>query len=135
MNETTSAYDKVFEMASPVIKHYRNDLVKHDKRAIDENAGIPFLHFTGDTGTSITFFHPAEKYPGKNVTVPYLFGHADRNHILDETKNIIFYMRKLNRQDVILYYNGSTVKKITQDTAEDLVTKYYYRMLREFDAS
>ncbi|MBE9572581.1 MAG: hypothetical protein IMF11_18300, partial [Proteobacteria bacterium] len=65
-------YEQIRGKTSSLIKVYRGDLVVHDKRDLENNPGVPFLHFTGDTGTYLFFMIPAENYPAKGVTVPYL---------------------------------------------------------------
>lgn len=125
-------YEQVREKALPIIKSFHNDLLVHDKRDIEKNPGIPFLHFTGDTGTYAFFMIPAEDYPAKGKLKPYLFGRADRNHILRQFVKVVDCMQTVNRQDLILYYNGKRLIEISQKRAESLAWKYQWRIIDEW---
>ena len=119
-------YNQVVAKADSFIKYYRDDLLKHDKKAIMESDGVSFLHFTGETGTHIVLFHSPNDYPAKGDRIPYLFGTADRDHILDGMVKVVDHMKKATRQDVILFWgqNNLDIKEINQDTAELLVRLY-----------
>ena len=125
-------YQQVKKKALPLINAYHNDLIMHDRRALENNPGVPFLHFTGDTGTYLLFMIPAEAYPAKGVTVPYLFGKADRGHILRQYLKTIECMKKVNRQDLILYFNGKRLIEINQERAESITRKYEGRIFGEW---
>jgi hypothetical protein len=121
-------YEQVREKAMPLIEVYHDDLIKHDKRDLENSPGVPFLHFTGDTGTYLFLMIPAEDYPAKGVTVPYLFGKADRNHILRQYPKTVEHMKRVNRQDLILYFNGKRLIEINQERAESIARKYEKRI-------
>lgn len=126
-------YEQVREKALPIIKAYHDDLIRHDRKAIEESPGISFLHFTGDTGTYIALMVPAEAYPPKGVSVPYLFGRAERFHILRQYVKTVECMKTINRQDMILYCNGKRLIEINQERAENLAWKYQWRILNEWE--
>jgi hypothetical protein len=125
-------YEQVREKSLPIIKMYRDDLLKHDKREITRNPGVPFLHFTGDTGTYAFFLIPGEKYPPKGEFVPYLFGKAGRGHILRQFAKTVECMRRVNRQDLILYYNGKRLIEISQKRAESIAQRYENKIRSEW---
>ena len=77
-------FKQLENLAGPIIKSYRNDLIKHDKKDIEGNPGTPFLHFTGESGTHIVFMQPAEhnSWPAPGERVPYLFSTANRRQVL-----------------------------------------------------
>lgn len=127
-----SIYMQVKEKSLPIIKHYREDLTKHDRNDFRRNPGMPFLHFTGDTGTYLFFLQPSDKYPAPGEVVPYIFGVAGRRHILNDQVNTIMALRKMNRQDLILYFNGKTLKEITQDEAEGVAEEYRCKILQKW---
>jgi len=131
-NGTMTLHDRLMWTAEEFIKDYRDDLLLHDKNAIANNPGVPFLHFTGESGTIIEFLLPFEKFPKKGERIPYLFGKADRRHILNEIKNMVFYARKSTRQDCIMYYDGMTethnLFDISQNQAEEIVIAYYEKI-------
>lgn len=130
-----STYLQVKEKALPYIKHYRDDLLKHDRASITRNSQqdtpSPFLHFTGDTGTTLIFLIPAGKYPGSGQYVPYLFATAERHHILNDTVDTVQCMKTANRRDLVLYFDGMRpVKTITQARAEELASAYRQKTLK-----
>ena len=131
-------HDRVMLLAEGFIKDYRDDLLIHDKTAIEEHPNIPFLHFTGASGTIIEFLLPFPSYPLKGERIPYLFRTADRRHVLNQIKGMVWAARKSTRQDLILYYDGMTETHnlfvITQDKAEEIVEAYYKKMKAIFDA-
>lgn len=125
-------FEELKEKALPLITAYHDDLLKHDKAAIEENSEVPFLHFTGDTGTHIALLIPAEKYPAKGERVKYLFGVASRYHILSQVGEMVRYMPQVNRQDLVLYFDGKKLCEITQEKAEEVVKEYQCRINREW---
>jgi len=125
-------YQQVEKKALPLIKAYHGDLLIHDKGTITENPGIPFLHFTGDAGTCLVLLIPAKDYPEAGKLVPYLFGVADRLHILKEKTKIVECMKSTNRQDLILCFDGEMLGEITQEKAELIARKYQEKILSEW---
>lgn len=125
-------YEKVREKALPLIEAYFDDLILYDRDSIHKNPGIPFLHFTGSTGTCLVLLAPGKDYPKKGEKVPYLFGIANRDHILKGTGVIVYCMRTCNRQELILYFNGKTLIEITQDRAEKIIKKYMDKIFAEW---
>jgi hypothetical protein len=123
---------QVKEKALPIIQHYKEDLTKHDRASFRKHPGIPFLHFTGDTGTYLFFLQASDQYPPYGERVPYLFGTADRRHILKDQVDMIIALRKYNRQDLILYFDGRKLKQITQDEAEGIAKDYQQKILNEW---
>jgi hypothetical protein len=126
-------YQTVKNLSEPFIENYKDDLLVHDKNSIESNTeNIPFIHFTGTLGTYIFFFEPSEKYPAKNEIVKYIFGHADREHILNGVLKSIKWCRNSNRQSLILYFDGTRISKINQDVAESLTEEYIKKIKAEW---
>ena len=125
-----NVYEQIKEKAVPFIKAYHDDLFIYDKNAIEGNPNIPFLHFTGSTGTNIESLVDASEYPRKGERVPYLFGTADREHILDQKVKMVDHMAKVNRNDLTLYYpgEGKRVRTITHDKAKEIIREYRRRI-------
>ena len=123
---TQTIYDQLHDLAAPLITRYMDDLTKHDRNALEANPGMPFLHFTRDSGTHISFHMPANEYPKKGEYVPYLFGHADRDHLLEEASGIVnHYAKPYNDPPLmVLYYNGKTLRKIDLAQAAEIVRDY-----------
>lgn len=82
--KTTDPYPVLLAKCLPLIEHYRNDLLVHDRNALASFPGIPFIHFTRTMGSETIFLPPAghASWPARNAQIPYLFGMADREHIL-----------------------------------------------------
>ena len=118
-------YEQVFEQASPFIERFRDDLLKHDKNDIEAHPDMSFIHFTGDTGTSIFFLKPSEDYPQRGETVKYLFGYSTRERILAGNNNLIQEMERHNRNLLHLYYSGKgDVTKINLKKAKEIYQQY-----------
>ena len=123
----TTVYQELENKALPFIKAYHNDLIKYDRGELDRCPGVPFLHFTGDTGTYLEMMpeHDHKDYPAPDVRVPYLFGMADRWHILrGKVTVVVDCVGRNNRTDLILYYNGITLRAITLERAKDIIREY-----------
>lgn len=127
-----NVHTELVKQASPFITMYRDDLIKHDKTEIESYPGRSFLHFTGDTGTVMITLYQKEDYPEKFEVVPYLFGHADRWHILKQKKDLIKHLPTCNKMDLILYYNGKTLKAIQYQNAVDIIGDYNRSMEWKF---
>ncbi len=125
-------YWELEKMCLPLIESFHNDLEKHDKREISENPGVPFLHFTGSTGTYCFMFHPADWYPAPGEYVPYIFSTAERNHILRQTRICVETMHNLNRMALILYCDGEKLRKIQYEKAKELAVNYERKIQREW---
>ena len=122
-----SIYLELEEKALPCLEAYHNDLIKHDKAILNQMPGVPFLHFTGTTGTTIVMMPTANSpdyYPEKNVRVPYLFGTADRHHILRDAKITVDALERCNRTALILHYNGINLRETSYNKAKEIIESY-----------
>jgi hypothetical protein len=100
---------------------------------MQEHPGCPFLHFTGDTGTHIVPLCGIQCYPAKGESVPYLFGHADRDHIRRQVVPMVTAMRHSNRQTAIQYFDGNRLRSVTMDRADEIALNYSTKMFRQFN--
>jgi hypothetical protein len=124
---TNNTWEKLFSLTNHIITSYRDDLLKHDREGIESNPpSTPFLHFTRETGTNIIFLVSPDAYPAKGFRVPYLFGYADREHILNETVSLVKALEKSGNTKLVLYFTGKTFKKVTFKEAFDIAQKYMY---------
>ena len=118
-------YQELERLCLPILESYLDDLIKHDRAAITDRT--PFLHFTGSTGTHMIRLYPAdhEMWPNNGEQVPYLFGIANREHILKNgVVEAVAYMPKVNRNQLALYYDGTKLHKISQHNAEEVSRIY-----------
>lgn len=122
-------------LAGEIVKDYRNDLLVHDLDGIRANgAECPFLHFSRETGTYMLHLIAASAYPAKGKFVPYLFGHADRDHILSEAVNMVNSMANnhFGTPHVCHYFDGRKVRKITMAKAVEIIREYEAGIRRQW---
>lgn len=133
MNTT---FDQLAEIAAPHLKFYLDDLHKHDREALEKNAGVPFLHFTREAGTHMQFLPPADDacFPPAGVRVRYLFGTADRNHILDEhAATVRHYENSFNPPALaIVHFDGLKLRIVSLKKAGEIVSAYQSAVRREW---
>jgi len=105
---------------------YQDDLTKHDKTAIDGcKEGTPFLHYSSQTGTQILMLISADQYPARDERVPYLFGTADRHHILEQIRSLSkYFVTNPYYATWVHYFDGKQIKKTTVAKAVDIVEAY-----------
>ncbi|MCP4651546.1 MAG: hypothetical protein GY853_15900 [PVC group bacterium] len=128
-----NVYQEVKKQALPLIKNYRDDLLKHDNNLINKECpGMPFLHFTRDWGTHIIFFSPAADYPGPGEKVKYLFSYADRYHLLKSRKEVFDAIYVNFKVELVLYYDGVKVQKINKAQADKLIKEYTDKIYNQF---
>lgn len=128
-----SVYVQVKEKALPLMEGFQTDLTKHDRRDIQQNTGVPFIHYTRKLGTDICFMVPAGDYPPEGQRVPYLFGTADRHHLLDQkVATTTYFTNPYNDSQLVLYFDGETVKEISKEQAVEVVRKYSWRIKGEW---
>ena len=127
-----NCYKELETKSLPFITAYHKDLLCWDKKALFQSPGTSFLHFTRDTGTHIVFFEPADKYPARGVNVKYLFSYADRHHILDQVLKTVDYLVDKSASEMILYYNGTTLKEVDPETARSLAREYHRKIRNQF---
>jgi len=125
-------HQELVKRSLPFIEDYQKDLLVHDKNHLDKFPDRPFLHFTGSTGTHIITLFFLEDYPKKYEQVPYLFGKADRDHILNELTSVVECMNRCNRMDLILYFDGKKLNEISYETAKLKVAEYTRKMKQTF---
>ena len=129
-----SIYEQLEAHCLPLIEAYHADLTKHDREAIENNPDVPFLHWTRRSGTWLIHLWPLEKLPKKGERVKYLFGTADREHIVREAATLARSF--VNDRDGILccyYFDGQKLWWLTVGEAYDRARQYHHRMLDLFD--
>lgn len=122
-----SVYDQLEAACLPLITAFHNDLLVHDLAIIADHPGVPFLHWTRDTGTTIVMLTPAAEYPGRGVRVPYLFGTADRWHIVSQVTEIAAYHLKPSNDPARYtchHWDGSRLRRITVEQAVKVAAEY-----------
>lgn len=120
-----NAYKEIEKIVLPLMTDYQTDLTKHDKAEIARNPNTPFLHYSGDTGTGLIMLVGPEEYPKKGEMVPYLFGQADRHHILKQCLEMAeYYDKERYYAKRVLYFDGKVLKQIEHKKAVDIAKQY-----------
>ncbi len=132
-----TVYDDLVARCLPLISDYHNDLLVHDKAAIECSPGIPFLHWTRSSGTCIVMLPPVNDsyWPKMGEVIKYLFGTATREHLLREIVSLAKYHTKPYEKDryTCHYCNGKTIKAITVEEAVDIAMDYTRKINRVWD--
>lgn len=132
----------------PMMTFYLDDL-KIDENLILANPNIPFIHLTRECGTTLIMMEPwdHEIYPLHGESVPYLFGFADRYHILKAKREIFdTYDEYENTKLSILYLNGNIVVtelnpkyensfyRSVMDTSRKILMNHYNSVFEAWEA-
>jgi len=104
----------------------------HDREWIERNPGVPFFHFTRECGTFLIGLIPAEDYPKVGETVPYLFGYADRYHILNEVLSMLEAIKGMYKNRLALHFDGLTFREIDFNRAYTIAMDYTVKIRRQW---
>lgn len=132
-----SVYEQLAAQVRPVLTHYRDDLEKWDRQAIEKkHPGVPFLHWACSSSTHIVMLVDADSYPPAGKHVPYLFGTADREHILRQSVEYAKYFLRPEGQRadgyLVHHYDGTRLRQITCADALVVAESYRGRIQREW---
>jgi hypothetical protein len=128
---TATIYDQLFEQSQAIVEAYRTDF-DHDKQIIGLNPTTQFIHIAYSTGTYLDLLSPFEAYPAPGVFVPYLFGQADRWHLLKSSGCGVRAVASMPRNCIIHYFDGKNLKQIDIKTAKLIVNDYQTAMTERF---
>lgn len=124
-------YDELEAKCLPLIENYHTDLTKWDRQAIELHPCCPFLHWTRDTGTHIIMLTPEDSYPKRGERVRYLFGTADREHLLRQTLVVAEYCDRETHL-ACHYYDGVKLRSISSQDAVSIVKQYMREIERNW---
>ena len=130
-----SVYEQLEAATLPLIEAYREDLTKHDRSAIEESPDLPFLHWTRSTGTHIVFLQGDDTLPAEGERVKYLFGTADRVHIV---RQVVEMARSFTRPNdppssAVHYFDGRKLHAITAARAVEIAEQYRRSMFESWE--
>ena len=111
---------------------YEADLT-YDRTEMDKYPGVPFIHVQRGTGTSMTMMHTIRSFPiTNNLPVPYLFGHANRTHIVKDQADCLinFYQHETPLQ--ITHYDGKDFHTISYEKMASLLREWKERLTIAF---
>ena len=126
----TTIYEQLEAECLPLIERHHNDLTVIDRQCIEANPGVPFLHWTRSCGTTIVFLPShtdTDAYPPYGVRVKYLFGTADREHILKEKVGMAeYHTRPANSPEgySCRYYDGTRMRCLSVQKAVEVAKAY-----------
>jgi hypothetical protein len=136
-DEIMDIYQQLEKAVLPGMTDSQTDLTKHDRKTIDANPGVPFIHYAGDTGTGIIMMIPASSYPREFERVPfhnrYTFATADRSYILNQAMCTAQYF-DIERYyaKTVRYFDGSKLRQITHMDAINIVKTYSDKIRRQW---
>ena len=122
--KTASVYQQVKTLAGPIVKHYRDDLTKHDRRTFQDDPTRPFLHFSRECGTHLITLDDAESYPLPGNEVPFVFGTAQRGKILEDVISATRRIVASETTELILHWDGRKLRQLTAQQAIDVAETY-----------
>lgn len=126
----SAVFEQLKSACLPLMQAFENDLLTHDRNWIDRYPGIPFVHWTRPTGTWLSEMWPSNHpvFPPKGQKVPYLFGTADREHILKGQVSVADYcLHYKEREGTAMachYFDGKTLRMIDLKKAKDILESY-----------
>lgn len=118
-------YKLVYEVADPILKNYRDDLEKHDKRGIEAFAGIPFIYAVYENATHIEFMMPVEdeRWPKHGERVQFYFGNANRWQMLNSMSGCVTGSY-CSGMYYLFHFDGRKLRKITPDKCKEIWNAY-----------
>lgn len=128
-----TTFEQLFEKVDSIVKFYRSDL-GIDREMIEKNPNTPFIHAARDTGTYLILMIAAIDYPPVGQDVPYIFGSADRDHLLRGKVCTVKVATEDGATKAIHYFDGSTLKQINPDEAIAIITGYEAQIKRSWSA-
>ena len=130
-----TVYKQLRAACLPHMTHFKADLVMHDRRTLRRHDGTPFLHWTRKLGTHILMLISADEYPPVGTTVPFLFGRADRDHLLNEAvKSARGWTERCNGTvEAVHYFDGKTLRQIDVAEAYEIAEQYAARIRRDWE--
>jgi hypothetical protein len=114
--------EKMQAIVERKVESYKTDFTTHDMQFIADNPEAKFIWIVRTMGTHVYRFHTNESLPAWGETVKYIFGYADRTHILrDELKSLRncfedsrheFYIVDLEKQTITQTDHGNAIDKL-----------------------
>ena len=114
-------YTQLFNLVGDYLTHYREDLTKHDRAAIESYKG-PFLYAYRTTGTTLLKLHP-------NLADYCKPGHTTTTEDAEEIKTLIVYISGPLCNKKFLHYNGTRFMKITEEKAREIYAAHIYSLI------
>jgi len=119
-------YYELVEKCRPFILAFEDDLLKHDMNNLRDNPPYPYIHITRECGTWLFPLLPADSpnFPEKNERVSYLFGTADREHILKQTTECLTGNTIAETALLVNYFDGKELRTISLSMAISIAKRH-----------
>lgn len=127
-------YEQLQKKSLPLLEAYETDLTTHDKNWIEENPGIPFVHYTRKFGTHLISLCPSDTYPPAGTKVKYLFGKADREKLLQDKLAMQEWFESFVRESpkLILHCDGRILQQVSLSKAREIIENYVHIIKSEW---
>jgi hypothetical protein len=131
-----SVYKQLAAACLPLIEAYRDDLTRHDKASIEKDPELPFLHWTRSCGTTLVHLEPQDPLPKRGQRVPYLFGSADREHIVRQVAKVAELFCRENQPEplTVHWFDGVKLRRISAKRALEVAHEYRRRLFDQWDS-
>ena len=128
-------YTPIYDLCSPIVKSYRKDM-EHDRAAVNDTPEAEFIISARETGTHIVSMYPAnhEYWPKYGEKVPYLFGTAGREYMLEDgVLGIAQYITK-NPGELLIHVTRAGHKIVKASEVLGIVEDYAKKIRRTWKA-
>lgn len=131
--ELPTVYEQLVKLCEGTLKDYRNDLLVHDKDWLSKHPNVDFIHICRASGTHIVDMPNKSEYPEKGIKIPYLFGVADRNHLVAQKLECTKTLAKLYPNATYRLIRDNRIKVITSQEAISIVNNYCKMLQKQFE--
>lgn len=112
-----------------ILQNYLRDFYYHDRNHIESDPYRKFILCIRENGSHLTLMHNAEDYPCDGEIVPFVFGQADREHILTNTREALQYIMSESKQ--FFYFDGENVHDVDPSDASRVLLQEYDQHIEE----
>ena len=117
-------FEQLEELSRPLLKSFQSDL-EIDREMIETHEGVPFVHWTRETGTYMVHLVPPNHagFPSLGEKVPFLFGKGDREKILNGAIGIAQHCTEGGHL-LAVYFDGKSIKPVSMDRSLAIVEEW-----------
>jgi hypothetical protein len=116
-------YNQLFNIVGDYVTHYRTDLTKHDREALQDYKG-PFIYGYRATGTTLLKLHD-------NLSEYYKPGREPNEKDNEEVRSLIVYISGPLCNKYFLHYDGKQFKKITEEKSRAIYTAHVENLINK----
>ena len=117
-------FEQLEELSRPLLKSFQSDL-EIDREMIETHEGVPFVHWTRETGTYMVHLVPPNHagFPSLGEKVPFLFGKGDREKVLDGAIGIAQHCTEGGHL-LALYFDGKNLNPVSMERSLAIVESW-----------